>query len=158
MTLWRLYYHLIWSTKERLPLITSEIEPILYGYIIGKAMWHGGIIHAIGGIETHVHVIASIPPKLAIAQFVKDLKGSSAHHVNHGYVPLTTAFYWQRGYGVFSMGAKQLDAAVAYVVNQKTHHYRGALIGMLERDDHEDDGPAIWNDGEAISGIRVIDS
>ena len=156
MALWRLYYHLVWSTKERLPLITPTIEPLLYGYIIGKAVWHGGIIHAIGGIETHTHVIASIPPKLAIAHFVKDLKGSSAHHMNYGPYQLNTHFNWQRGYGVFSMGAKQLDDAVAYVVNQKARHHRGALIEMLERDDHEDDGPAIWNCGEAISGIRVI--
>ena len=157
MALWRLYYHLVWSTKERLPLITQEIEPILYGYIIGKAVWHGGIIHAIGGIETHIHVIASIPPKLAIAKFVKDLKGSSSHYINHEQQQINTTLCWQRGYGVFSMGAKQLADAVAYVKNQRTHHYQGGLIEMLEQDDHEDDGPAIWNHGEEIAGIPVID-
>ena len=50
MALWRLYYHLIWATKERQPLITPERETEVYGYIIGKADKLGSIIHAIGGI------------------------------------------------------------------------------------------------------------
>jgi REP element-mobilizing transposase RayT len=156
MAFWRLYYHLVWSTKDRQPLITPAIEPILYGYMIGKAVWHGGIIHAIGGIATHTHVVASIPPKDAIAEFVKNLKGSSTHHINHGPQRFDLTFGWQRGYGVFSLGAKQLDDAIAYVRHQKEHHQRGNLIEMLERDDDEDDGPVIWNAGEAIKSIRVI--
>ena len=156
MAFWRLYYHLVWSTKERLPLITPAIEPILYGYMIGKAVWHGAIVHAIGGIETHTHVIASIPPKIAIAEFVKNVKGSSSHHINHGPQKFDITFGWQRGYGVFSLGSKQLDDAIAYVCNQKQHHNQGDLIEMLERDADEDDGPAPWNYGAAIKDIRVI--
>ncbi|RDH47132.1 IS200/IS605 family transposase, partial [Mastigocladus laminosus WC112] len=49
MALWRLYYHLVWTTKERQPLITTNLETQLYGYIIGKADQLGSIIHAIGG-------------------------------------------------------------------------------------------------------------
>ncbi|MEH2399731.1 transposase [Nostoc sp.] len=51
MALWRLYYHLIWATKERSPLITFERETQLYSYIIGKANTLGSIIHAVGGIR-----------------------------------------------------------------------------------------------------------
>ena len=61
MALWRLYYHLVWATKERQPLITLEKEPKLYNYIIGKADALGSIIHAIGGIENHIHLVVSIP-------------------------------------------------------------------------------------------------
>ena len=156
MALWRLYYHLVWSTKDRQPLITSTIESIIYGYIIGKAVWQGAIVHAIGGIETHLHVVASIPPKLAIAEFTKNVKGSSAHHINHGPHQVGFTFGWQRGYGVFSLGAKQLDEAIAYVLNQKEHHKRGDLMEMLERDDEEDDGPAIWHNGTGVKDIHVI--
>lgn len=153
MALWRLYYHLVWATKERHPFITPEIEPELYGYIIGKADTLGCITHAIGGIEDHIHLTSSIPPKLSIADFVQHLKGSSAYHLNHGDFRTMSHFQWQRGYGVFSLGNKQLPEAIAYVVNQKNHHRQGTTIPALERCDQEDDGPAPWNNGEAIAGI-----
>ena len=156
MALWRLYYHLTWSTKERHPLITSDVESLLYGYIMGKAHALDCIIHAIGGIEDHIHLIASIPPKLSISDFVKGIKGSSAHHLNHNVAEPLPQFGWQRGYGVFSLGGKQLDEAVAYVRNQKKHHQQGTIIPSLERDDHEDDGPATWNHGEAVAGIKIV--
>jgi REP element-mobilizing transposase RayT len=140
MALWRLYYHLVWTTKERQPLITIDLETQLYGYIIGKADQLGSIIHAIGGIENHIHLIASIPPKLSISDFVQNLKGSSAYHLNH-LSSSKDVFAWQRGYGVFSLGSKQLEQAVAYVKNQKTHHFNGTTISSLEQHNHEDDGP-----------------
>jgi REP element-mobilizing transposase RayT len=77
MALWRLYYHLVWATKERQPLITREREGKLYGYIISKADELGTIIHAIDGIENHIHLVASIPPKISISDFVQKIKGST---------------------------------------------------------------------------------
>ncbi len=141
MALWRLYYHLVWATEERQPLITPEREPKLYSYIIGKADSLGCIIHAIGGIEDHIHVVTSIPPSLSIADFVKHIKGSSAHQFNQDSPPTSAKFGWQRGYGVFSLGGKQLDEAIAYVSNQKQHHSQGTAIASLERDNYEDDAP-----------------
>ena len=157
MALWRLYYHLVWATKERLPLITSDIEPQLYGYIIGKAHALGCITHAIGGIEDHIHNMVSVPPKLSVAEFVKNIKGSSAHYINYGDFDCPSKFVWQRGYGVFSLGGKQLDRAVEYVRNQKQHHQEGTIISYLEQIQEEDEGPAPWNHGKALEGIRVID-
>ena len=69
MALWRLYYHLVWTTKNRQYLITPDKESTLYNYIIGKADSLGCIIHGIGGIEDHIHLVASIPPSLSIAEF-----------------------------------------------------------------------------------------
>ncbi len=156
MSFWRLYYHLVWATKERQPFITPELEQELYGYIIGKANALGCITHAIGGIEDHIHLVESIPPKHAIKYFVQQVKGSSSHHLNYGVFSGGAKFQWQRGYGVFSLGSKQLPKAVAYVVNQKEHHQRGDLISALEHYDQEDDGPAPWNNGEAIAGIKIV--
>src|SRR5215211_3125135 len=84
MALWRLYYHLIWATRDRDPLIGADIEQELYGYIVGKSNALESITHAIGGVQDHIHLVVSIPPKLSIADFVKGIKGSSAHHLNHG--------------------------------------------------------------------------
>jgi putative transposase len=140
MALWRLYYHLVWATKERQPLITSEREAKLYGYIISKANELGTIIHAINGIENHIHVIASIPPKISISDFVQKIKGSSTHYINH-LSPGEDMFGWQRGYGVFSLGRKQLEQAVIYVKNQKEHHLNGTTIASLEEHNQDDDCP-----------------
>lgn len=141
MALWRLYYHLVWATKERQPLIIPARESQLYSYIIGKADSLGCIIHSIGGIEDHLHLVTSVPPSLSIADFVKHIKGSSAHKFNQDSPPTSAKFSWQRGYGIFSLGGKQLDEAIAYVSNQKQHHSQGTAIPSLERDNYEDDSP-----------------
>ena len=112
MALWRLFYHLVWSTKERQPMITAEIEQKLYGYIIGKADALKCLTHAIGGIEDHIHIVASIPPKLAIAEYVQKIKGSRSHHVNYGMPGIASKLSLQLGYGVFSLGEKNLDHAI----------------------------------------------
>lgn len=133
MSYWRLYYHLVWATKQRLPLIKPELETKLYGYIIGKADYLGCITHAINGTENHIHIVASIPPSLSISQYVKRIKGSSSHHWNYTLANDSDKFSWQEGYGVFSLGSKQLETAVNYVKNQKIHHSQGTVIAVLER-------------------------
>ncbi|MEM9923182.1 MAG: IS200/IS605 family transposase [Cyanobacteria bacterium P01_D01_bin.50] len=140
MALWRLYYHLVWATKERQPLITKELEAKLYGYIISKADEFDTIIHAINGIENHIHLVASIPPKISISDFVQKIKGSSTHYINHLNI-VEDMFSWQRGYGVFSLGRKQLEQAVIYVKNQKEHHLHGTAIASLEEHNQDDDRP-----------------
>ncbi|RUR73087.1 IS200/IS605 family transposase [Chlorogloeopsis fritschii PCC 9212] len=144
MALWRVYYHLVWATKERLPLIKLELEDSLYHYIIGKADSNSSIVHAIGGMEDHVHLVVSIPPRISIAGFVKNIKGSSSHYINHTLFPNYHKFAWQEGYGVFSLGSKQLDQAIAYVHNQKTHHLQQTAIPSLEIVKHQDDAPSVY--------------
>jgi putative transposase len=140
MALWRLYYHLIWGTKNRESLINNQREARLYPYIVSKADSLNCMIHAIDGTANHIHIIVSIPPKLSIAEFVKRIKGSSSHYLNQNFTDLPQ-FAWQEGYGVFSLGAKQLDTAIAYVQNQKIHHQEGTAIAILEQTDHNDDPP-----------------
>jgi putative transposase len=130
MTIWRTYYHLVWSTRDRTALITPDCERPLYDYIDQKSQFLQVQLHAIGGMPDHIHLIVSIPPKIAIADFVKRIKGSSSHYLNE----LNSArnFGWQREYGVFSLGSQQLDRAVEYVNNQKQRHQNQTLIGLLE--------------------------
>ena len=144
MALWRLYYHLVWGTKQREPLINPEIETILYPYLLGKADANASIIHAIGGIEDHIHLVVYIPPSLSISHFVKTLKGSSSHYLNSRFPARFNRFGWQEGYGVFSLGRKQLEQAVTYVENQKLHHYNGSAIASLEEYNTLDDPPSRW--------------
>lgn len=83
MPSWKLYYHFVWSTKNRLSLIDSILEPELYRAIVAKAQKLGAFVHAIGGINEHVQLGVSIPPKLEPAKFIGDVKGNSSHFVNY---------------------------------------------------------------------------
>ena len=133
MSLWKLYYHLVWSTHERLPLITFKREAALYEYCNNKADALGAHLYAIGGIDNHVHLIVSIPPKIAIAEFVRRIKGSSSHYLNTRYPEEDCCkFKWQQNYGVFSLDHKQLDFAIAYTQNQKQHHLNHTTLLAIE--------------------------
>ena len=134
MPYWKLYYHFVWGTKNRLPLIDSVLEPELYRAIVAKAQKLGGFVHAIGGIENHIHLAVSIPPKLAPAKCIGDVKGNSSHFVNYVIKP-DFEFHWQAEYGVVSFGERNLASVVRYIQNQKQHHADGSLITVLERMD-----------------------
>jgi REP element-mobilizing transposase RayT len=132
MPYWKLYYHFIWGTKNRLPLIDSTSEADLYKVIAAKVKDMDGFVHAIGGTGEHVHLAVSIPPKIAPAKFIGDVKGNSSHYVNHIIKP-DFEFYWQDEYGVLSFGEKNLFSIVKYIHNQKQHHADGTLISAMER-------------------------
>ncbi len=140
MTFWRLYYHLTWPTKDREPLIQPEMEERLFGYTIRKAAELGVYVYAINGWFDHMHVIVAIPPKLAVADVVKRLKGSNSHDINQE-MDLEYQFQWQRGYGALSLGERQRTTAIEYVLKQKEHHQQHTTSAWLERADELDEGP-----------------
>ena len=130
MPYWRLFYHIVWGTKNREEFISPTWESDLYGYLWGKATALECIPHAIGGMPDHTHIVLSIPPKLAVATTIGLLKGSSSHHINTNYINGT--FAWQGEYGAFSFSEKALPKIVAYVKNQKKHHADGTLYSQME--------------------------
>lgn len=132
MTYWRLHYHLIWATFERQPSLTLEREKVFYGVLYRKAEELKLKIHAAGNVDDHVHVVLSIPPKLAVADCVKHIKGASAFAINH--MPNTVEkIKWQEGYGVLSVGERSLETVMAYAANQKQHHKERTLLSIYER-------------------------
>lgn len=134
MPLWKLYYHFVWATHKRLPLITPILEAPLYQFIHHKTDELGGCLHAIGGIADHVHLVVSTPPSLALSEYVKAVKGSSSRYLNVNHANSTTQFKWQQKYGVFSISEKNLSIAIAYAQNQKYHHSQGTIFPRLEPD------------------------
>lgn len=132
MSYWRLFYHIVWATRHQEPLIQVEFALELHRVIAGKATQLGALVHAVGGIEDHIHVAASVPPRLALSDFIGQVKGSSAHFANHK-LALADTFAWQAEYGVVSFDGKQLAKIVAYVRDQRGHHAQGTMISVLER-------------------------
>jgi len=139
MSFWRNYYHLVWATKNRLPLIRSEFEQRLFNYLVSKAKELEVLVFAINGTDDHVHTVVAVPPKQSVANVVKHLKGSSTHYLNYVIDPGGT-FQWQRGYGCLTLGEKQRPIAEAYVRNQKQHHAEDSTNSWLEYYVAEDQG------------------
>ncbi len=132
MPFWQLFYHLVWTTKGRAPIITPQYESLIYGLIARKATALGGKVFAVGGIEDHVHLVVSIPPSISVATFVGQVKGASSAQINKtdGF---PCYFRWQSEYGAFSFDRKRLPYVVRYVKEQKERHSDGSLIPILER-------------------------
>jgi putative transposase len=95
----------------------------------------------VNGWYDHVHLVVAIPPKHAVADVVKRLKGASSHDLNHG-ARLDYEFAWQRGYGALSLGERQRPQAEAYVQNQKQHHAQQTTNSWLEHYTELDEGPS----------------
>lgn len=132
MTYWRLHYHLIWATEERQPTLTPEREKVFYGVLYDKATELGMKVHAAGNVENHVHLVVSIPPKLAVAEYVRHIKGASAFAMNH--MPNSAGqFKWQNGYGALTIGERSLETVMAYAACQKEHHQQGSVMAVYER-------------------------
>ncbi len=132
MPFWRLYYHIVWGTYQREPLLAGEVEHQVYGALLGKAEELGIVVHAIGSVEDHIHLAVSIPPRLAIADCIRHFKGSSARYVNQ-LQGASRKFGWQDGYGVLSFGERSLTQVVTYVQGQKEHHRQGSTLAIYER-------------------------
>ena len=158
MPFWRTYYHLVWATKNRELLITQEIEPRLYAYLVRKAAELGVFVYAVNGWTDHVHLIVTIPPHVAVSELVKHLKGASSHDLNQHDLP--SHFAWQRGYGVLTLGQRQRADAEAYVRNQKEHHHLQTTVAWLEHVSEVDEGPpdAVAEEQPAVPALREGDA
>jgi putative transposase len=134
MPYWQLFYHFVWSTKNREPLLTPEVEPLVHGFLRAKAVGLGATVLALNGVADHVHLVAIVPPRLALATFIGQVKGVTSATMNKaGLTP--TPFFWQEEYGVFSFDQKRLPNFVHYVEHQKQHHAQHVAIAVLERTD-----------------------
>jgi putative transposase len=140
MSFWRCYYHIIWATKERRPLISPEIERVITEAAMQKSQSLACPIQAMNGVADHMHVAVCIPPRIAVAEWVRQVKGISAHTVNDLFPNLDIRFQWQRGYGVLTFGAKHLPVVSDYIARQKQHHQQNTIEPYLERIDEDASG------------------
>ena len=121
--------HITWHAKDDLPLITGAMKPDLYAFLKNKIVeTQGAYFHGIGGIETHVHIAASVKPSLHLDEWIGQLKGGSSYAMGK-------RLQWQHGYGVVSFGTKDLQWVLDYIRNQEQHHKRGTIHDRLERID-----------------------
>lgn len=127
----QLYVHLVWSTWDRLPVLTPEIEPQVQAAIAAKCREMGCEPLAIGGIADHLHLLVSLNPAVSISKLVQEVKGSSSHLVTNVLRP-NEFFKWQGAYGAFTLRKSEVEQVQAYIRNQKSHHAEGKIMGDWE--------------------------
>lgn len=79
---YQLFYHFVWATKQRLPLLTPTVEEAVVSYIRFKCEELGYKLHAINGATDHLHLLVELTPTILVADVAKNLKGASSHFVN----------------------------------------------------------------------------
>jgi putative transposase len=102
------------------------------GLLRNKAIGLGAIVFALNGVVDHVHTVVAIPPKIAVAKFIGQIKAVASTKFNKSGVS-EVSFFWQEEYGVFSFDGKRLPNYIAYVERQKEHHVQRTIIPILER-------------------------
>lgn len=128
----QLYLHCVWATWDRMPLLVPSIEQSVYSAVLARCYELKCEPVAIGGMPDHVHVLVRLASTLAVAHFVKDVKGASSHLVTHQAAP-AEFFKWQGSYGAFTVSKESLPAARAYVERQKEHRIGGEVVSDWEQ-------------------------
>ena len=136
-----LLFHVVYSTKYRKSLISPHWQDDLYGYIGGIIRNEKGILLTIGGTSDHVHLLAKLPPTIAVSDLLRLINTNSSRWLNErGDVRY---FEWQAGYSAFSVSESQVDRVRQYIQAQEQHHrtitFREEYLAMLRKHNIEFD-------------------
>ncbi len=134
----RLFYHFVWATWDRTPLLTGEVEARAYALIRHQCAEQVCKVHALGGVEDHVHLLVSLPTTLNVADFIKSVKGPSSRALNESFGRPTWSFKWQGRYGVITVCPSHVGLIRGYVEGQKQHHSEGGLWASCEKTETEE--------------------
>lgn len=131
----KLMYHIVFSTKDRHPLIDAATGHALHAYMGGIIKNIDGCPLMIGGVGDHVHLLATIPARMSLADTVRTIKANSSKWLHdERNIP---RFQWQSGYAAFTVSEAVRPAVTHYIQKQEEHHcqhdFRAELITLLQR-------------------------
>jgi REP element-mobilizing transposase RayT len=144
----RLATHITFSTKYRQPLIDTAIEMELHAYL-------GAVCNAmecqtikVGGYTDHVHILCFLSKKVALMDLLEEVKKRSSKWIKTKGEAYEN-FYWQGGYGAFSVNSSELDIVIRYIENQHVHHqkktFQDEFRGFLKKYNVEFDERYVWD-------------
>lgn len=113
--------HIVFSTKDRAPVLDATVRPALHAYLATVARNVDCECFRVGGVADHVHLAVRLSRTITMAQLLEELKTSSSKWLKTQSSALT-AFAWQRGYGAFSVGPSDLNTLLHYIDTQEEHH------------------------------------
>ncbi|SMP51206.1 REP element-mobilizing transposase RayT [Neorhodopirellula lusitana] len=128
----QLYVHLIFSTKDRFPFLNPEIRERVHGYLATVLRDMGSQFVVVGGVADHVHILFDMGRIHAAKDFVEQIKRESSKFIKT-LRPNLDKFYWQRGYGIFSVSPTHRESVIEYIHMQDQHH-RGMTFQEEYRD------------------------
>ena len=131
-TFTQIYYHIVFSTKHREPVLRPEGREDLFRYIWGIIRNKNSHLYRINAIEDHLHILSSLHPSVALADFIKDIKVAS-----NGWIQEQNVFPhfngWQDGYGAFTASHDDKDRLIEYIKNQPEHHRKETFLEEYRR-------------------------
>lgn len=141
----KILVHIVFSTKDRIDLIPVQLEDELYRYIHGIIENKGARLIIAGGTSNHIHLLVSLG-RMDVSELIGDIKRSSSVWMKDKGV---RKFYWQKGYGAFSIGQSQVAEVSRYIRNQKEHHskqsYQDEFRALCNKYEVEIDERFVWD-------------
>src|SRR5215207_1203359 len=143
----KILVHIVFSTKDRIRIIPPEFEPQLFGFISGVMRNNGSKLIIAGGDMDHDHFLTSLG-RIDVSELIGDVKRESSSWIKKQDARFRD-FYWQRGYGAFSIGQSQVPAVSRYIRDQKQHHqqitYQDEFRALCRKYDVEIDERYCWD-------------
>ena len=142
------YLHIVFSTKHRQPLIHAPVESELHSYLGGICNKLECYVLKVGGYTDHVHILCKLSKKIALMKLMEELKGHSSKWIKTKGVGYEN-FFWQDGYGAFSVKGSEVDRVIAYITNQHQHHskkkFQDEYRSILKKFKVEYDERYVWD-------------
>ena len=119
--------HFIWATKNRIPIITSELKPLLLSHIKENSIEKGIFIDSLNCVNNHIHLLVSLGTEQTIAKITMLIKGESSYWVNKQKI-ISEKFEWQDEYIALSVSESAIDNTRKYIANQEEHHKKKTFM------------------------------
>jgi putative transposase len=117
----QIFYHVVFAVRNREALITDPIKNDLHKYISGIISNQGQKLFIINGSEDHVHLLMNCKPNMNLSDNIREIKEHSSKFINSKKI-LRGQFYWQAGFGAYSVSKKDVSFVLNYIKNQEEHH------------------------------------
>lgn len=144
----QIYVHLIFSTKNRIPMLKDETRQRLHEYMGGILRDTGSKSIEINSMPDHVHVLFSLSRTMSLSDSIAELKRGTSLWLKE-IDPYYENFYWQSGYAAFSVSSSKIEVVRKYIQNQQEHHqhesYQDELRRWLKEYEIEYDEKYLWD-------------
>ncbi|MCW3098952.1 MAG: transposase [Chthonomonadaceae bacterium] len=136
----QMYFHIVWSTKDRLPFIVEEVREWLVDRVEQEARKRLAEVLACNAMPDHVHLFVSLPPTIAPATFIGEVKGAVSHAFHREYGE-KHFLKWQMGYSILTLRKNEQQIVIRYIQNQQRRHAANETWPSLEPVDDDDKEP-----------------
>ena len=145
----QIWLHIIFSTRNREPFLPEkQVREKVHGYLAGICKEMKSPALMVGGIEDHVHILCNQSKNLALKDLIQNLKQDSSKWIKREW-PNLYSFYWQQGYGAFSVSPSHVDKVRHYIATQEEHHrkigFQNEFRSFLERYQVPYDERYVWD-------------